>query len=282
MNGEIICEPVAVGPEVLLKAERDSFGPDSAGLGPFHHFHDVCELVWYSHAEGEMLANGGTYEIRDGTAFFFPAMISHQVNIGAGTKEWIYIHLDVALVMALVKQEGLQQLEDVVCCTFKGEQLARINMLFEWILDLARNGLETRPTLRRLVKLVLTEMCRAGNVPVQEANETILSYDRLRPALRLVNHDPTAEIDLTAAAASCNLSSAYFSRQFKLVLGMSFSEYVRATRLRLAAQRLISSGDRISDIAFDCGFSNPAHFTAVFKKKFGRSPRDYRTSTKYG
>ena len=56
----------------------------------------------------------------------------------------------------------------------------------------------------------------------------------------------------------------------------NFSDYVRSYRLRLAAQRLVSGGARVSEIAFSLGFATPAHFAMLFQKRFGVSPRAYR------
>ena len=35
-------------------------------------------------------------------------------------------------------------------------------------------------------------------------------------------------------------------------------------------------GNEMTEIAFECGFEEPSHFSRTFKTKFGRSPTDYR------
>lgn len=61
--------------------------------------------------------------------------------------------------------------------------------------------------------------------------------------------------------------------------GLSFSEFLRDSRLDLALTRL-SHGDRIgesiSSIAFDCGFSDLSYFNRSFRRRFGRTPSDVR------
>lgn len=63
--------------------------------------------------------------------------------------------------------------------------------------------------------------------------------------------------------------------------GLAPSEYLRMCRL-VAARRLLSSpafADRsITEVAFECGFSSPPHFSREFRKRFGTSPRSYRQS----
>src|SRR5262245_24515707 len=61
--------------------------------------------------------------------------------------------------------------------------------------------------------------------------------------------------------------------------GQTPSEYLKVCRLK-AARRLLSSSalaDRsITEIAFECGFTNSAHFSTEFRKRFGESPRHFR------
>ncbi len=61
--------------------------------------------------------------------------------------------------------------------------------------------------------------------------------------------------------------------------GMTPSEYLRVCRLE-AARRLLSSSlfatHTITEIAFECGFASSAHFSTEFRKRFGKSPRNYR------
>src|SRR3546814_16417163 len=78
----------------------------------------------------------------------------------------------------------------------------------------------------------------------------------------------------------CNLSPAYFSRRFKRVFGMNFTDYVRTYRLHLAARRILTTGAPVSDIDYGLGFASPSHFTARFHERFGETPRDYRQSVR--
>jgi len=45
-----------------------------------------------------------------------------------------------------------------------------------------------------------------------------------------------------------------------------------------AARRLRLTEDGILDIILDCGIVNPSHFYKLFKKRFGMTPRHYRSA----
>jgi AraC-like DNA-binding protein len=79
-------------------------------------------------------------------------------------------------------------------------------------------------------------------------------------------------------AAALRLSSRYL-RDVMADEGECLSTYILRRRLEECSKRLASASSRvrtITDIAFSCGFNNAAHFTRVFKAKYGLSPRDYR------
>jgi AraC-like DNA-binding protein len=84
--------------------------------------------------------------------------------------------------------------------------------------------------------------------------------------------------DLTApliADAVC-VSDAHLSRLFRAD-GESLMRYVWQRRLELAAELLRrggTGGPQIREIAFRCGFSTPAHFSRVFKERYGVTPRE--------
>ncbi len=60
-------------------------------------------------------------------------------------------------------------------------------------------------------------------------------------------------------------------------LGTTASAFILDARLAKACERL--TADRrgsITELAFDCGFSDSAYFSRCFREHFGVSPRDYR------
>jgi two-component system response regulator YesN len=74
------------------------------------------------------------------------------------------------------------------------------------------------------------------------------------------------------------MSSSTFSKVIKKETGMSFTKYVNNYRVSKAVDLLRNDGFSMSDIAFECGFTNQFHFTRVFKKITSTSPLQYRKS----
>jgi len=54
------------------------------------------------------------------------------------------------------------------------------------------------------------------------------------------------------------------------------SEYMRRIRVARAQSLLSCHNLEISDIALACGFCDQSHFTTIFRRVTGMSPRRYR------
>jgi len=85
---------------------------------------------------------------------------------------------------------------------------------------------------------------------------------------------------LAEVAAEVGVSPVYLTQLFKQVEGMPLYRY--QMRLRLArALELLERGhaaDDISALSMDLGFSSHSHFTATFRRAYGRTPVDFLRS----
>ena len=105
---------------------------------------------------------------------------------------------------------------------------------------------------------------------------TISAYWRFQkiisemPDLELINYTPEQ------LASLCGCSPRHFNRLFHAHFGES--PRARQTELRLlkARQLLASTNARISQVALDSGYRSLSLFNALFKRRFGISPSDWR------
>ncbi|MDX2360327.1 MAG: helix-turn-helix transcriptional regulator [Crocinitomicaceae bacterium] len=73
-----------------------------------------------------------------------------------------------------------------------------------------------------------------------------------------------------------NLSLSSFKRTFEKNYNEPPASYMRRRKLEQAAKLLKSTELRVSDVAFDCGFSDLANFSKSFQKMYDTSPSEYR------
>lgn len=76
-----------------------------------------------------------------------------------------------------------------------------------------------------------------------------------------------------------HMSSSQLYRKMESLTGLSANQFIRALRLKKAKQLLRNHRLSISNVAFDSGFSDPAYFARVFKKEFGKTPQEWRSSS---
>ena len=83
-------------------------------------------------------------------------------------------------------------------------------------------------------------------------------------------------LTLEDVSSVASLSPTYFSKKFKLITGMGFKEYLNYVRLKHAQTALLTTDSSITDIALEYGFNDSNYFKDLFKKVYGKSPREYR------
>ncbi|UTX50205.1 AraC family transcriptional regulator [Chryseobacterium sp. MA9] len=89
-----------------------------------------------------------------------------------------------------------------------------------------------------------------------------------------------SQLTIEQLAEKSNLSISSFKREFAKLYEDTPANYIRNKKLEKAAELLLISDERITDIAFDCGFNDLATFTKNFSDKYHISPSAYRQERK--
>ena len=77
-------------------------------------------------------------------------------------------------------------------------------------------------------------------------------------------------------AEQCDIDVRYMASLFKKHCHTSPSQYIMALKLNKAANLLLTTDDKIKEIAEQVGFLDPYHFSKNFKQFHGKSPNHYR------
>jgi AraC family transcriptional regulator len=72
------------------------------------------------------------------------------------------------------------------------------------------------------------------------------------------------------------LSYSHFNRAFKVSFNETPTAYIMRQRVRLAQEKMLSTGHPLSRVALECGLCDQAHFSRMFRRVVGQSPRLWR------
>ncbi len=99
-------------------------------------------------------------------------------------------------------------------------------------------------------------------------------------ACTLVKRSFTQKLTLAQVARRLRVSPEHLCRLFHHSTGLRFREYVARLRAEHARGKLLSTGQRIVDIAFAAGFQSLSQFNRSFKAIYGVTPQQLRSTSR--
>jgi len=102
-------------------------------------------------------------------------------------------------------------------------------------------------------------------------------WETLTPLLVYIQANLDHDLALATLGSRANLSPHHLQRVFKAAIGETPKAYVTRLRVERAAFCLLAHESPVAEIAANCGFQNPETFIRAFRRRFGVSPRAYRS-----
>jgi YesN/AraC family two-component response regulator len=72
------------------------------------------------------------------------------------------------------------------------------------------------------------------------------------------------------------LSESHFSTTFTKEVGETFTDYLTKLRLEKAKELITTTNMKLYEVCERVGYTNAEHFSRIFKKTVGCSPKDYK------
>lgn len=154
---------------------------------------------------------------------------------------------------------------------------ARVGSLFAMLheLLLTNNNKERTPLVLAHLNTLLTEFNAAYLMRAESAELSTLGSSKFSAFKQLVESDLSVRRSVRDFAAELALGSNQLYRIVKKHAGISPNEYIKS-RTMLEAKRLLRYSDlSVKELAFQLGFTDPDHFSRLFKKSTGRSVSAY-------
>lgn len=174
------------------------------------------------------------------------------------------------------------QLEKAVRTAY--EELPFCGPLTPQMRTLAKMAMALRPEARASGQLLYDALARAmmlsylaavgfGDKPPPPLPEPLRrALDRIE-----TRYGDACSVEMLARTAG--VSGTHLIRLFRQHLGTTPMQCVWKRRVEAGAQLLRETGLAISEVAYQCGFQTPFHFSRMLKNHSGQSPRAYRRKT---
>ena len=105
-------------------------------------------------------------------------------------------------------------------------------------------------------------------------------FDKIMPAITIIEENYHSSLTLSFLAESCDMSPNYFCRLFKELTQKTPIDYINMYRINTACKMIELDNEKITDIAYNCGFNDLSYFIKIFQRHKGMSPKAYAQSIK--
>ncbi|MCI0415438.1 AraC family transcriptional regulator [bacterium] len=98
----------------------------------------------------------------------------------------------------------------------------------------------------------------------------------MNSVLAILNMNFSAPPSLSEIAHQVGVHPVHLAKTFRRFEGLTPGEYIRKLRVDFARRKLRETSEPLAQIALDAGFADQTHFTRVFKRLTGLTPRCFR------
>ncbi len=228
------------------------------------HWHYDCELLYVECGKLELTVNRESFCATAGQAVFIAGGQTHQMQALMPDTELSMIIFDGDIVKEFAGE-----------CTLSHPLLTGDYGISETAgeieADLKNRALFFQCETASKIQMLMIKIFRG---------EEIAEPRKVSPPRTVRLKNLLAEIDekyqyydLTAAADFMGMNTAYFSRLFHKLAGMTFSQYLNRVRVEKAVD-ILKENDEISmtEVSLRCGFDSIRNFNRIFKKYTGYTP----------
>ncbi|MFW5435742.1 AraC family transcriptional regulator [Paenibacillus apiarius] len=240
---------------------------------------DDYSIVAITAGEGRLTIDGDCYRVERGKGFILaPGMRLSIMQDGEATLEYYRVAFEILRTFGAEGGE-LHSVSNKEAPAFPCAGEVELYP-FSWYIDLLesiyrfRYESDERGSLQNFVRFQeLVAHIVGNNVAAADRTDTrsavALSIERLRHRFR-------EQMTVDQMAAEAKVGRWQYTRLFKELTGSIPLDYLNELRMNRAKELLLSTEERLHDIAISVGFSNEYYFNRRFTRTVGITPTRYR------
>lgn len=236
------------------------------------HYHgsDEYEVHYFLGGQGSFLNGNQKFVLEPGSLFISPPRVRHRIEASDTDDPISYYAL---LLQIDVDDEARILLEQKV----SWQRCYRIGNTYRFFFEeLREKALSTAAYMQmsavhQLVSFLY--LLIGGDGDLRQGNSENIHIEK---ALRYMQNSVFKGTTLKSLAGRLRISEEHLIRLFRQKLNTTPMKYLTKLRIEAATSMLISSDLYVYQIAERLQFNSEFHFSRVFKKYTGRSPKNYR------
>ena len=238
------------------------------------HGHDCFEIMIALRDGGVCTVGSNNYAIRAGSVFLCTPRDRHAYTIPVES-----MICNIMFLPEILSESGRKLLAAIPGGAYQmyddDDDLRQLNGI---LVTLESELIEQRQGFRcltgALMELLVTSIYRKTN---ELPNFTELrSSNEVEKLIAYIQKHYHEKITLAMLGKLIRRSPAYCGQLFKRVAGCPFSKFILRYRISKAQELLKSSRLSLTEIAYQTGFFDSAHFSKVFHRMTGQSPLFFR------
>ncbi len=123
------------------------------------------------------------------------------------------------------------------------------------------------------IELLLLQLCEEMN---KNENPNSKEAPPWIKHLQDIIHHSHEKLSLDFLSKELGVHPVHISRSIPVYLNQSLGEYIREQKIKKSIGFLVDPSLSLSEVAYECGFSDQSHFTRTFKSYFGYTPKVFR------
>ncbi|PRA80516.1 hypothetical protein CQ054_21055 [Ochrobactrum sp. MYb29] len=133
-----------------------------------------------------------------------------------------------------------------------------------------------------IVRLILARIVSrySRTVRTRSDSRNVMPLSILRKTLTFIEENIRYKISMEELASGYGCSAPHFARMFKKEMQTTLHQYIISRRIAKARTLLVETEVSIAQIAYECGFADPVHFTRLFTRAFDCPPASFRRNNR--
>lgn len=251
------------------------------GSPPIYHYHKNIELLYCLQGELKVTVSAEIITLKTGDFICISPNTPHSTRASSDYNE----HICIKFLSSMIHVPSSKKIppEDYYISLISDYELFRCNennkdyfnkLFLSCVDNYSHDDYFKRLTMLADIMLIMSYVFNNSIAGIRSQPKKNVSSVFLK-ALDYIDKN-AATVTLEEVADYCSLSYSYFSRTFKQIFRISFSNYIIKKRIENSMKLMPNMSMSLNDIALECGFANLSHFIKCFSSEKGMTPKQFR------